>query len=84
MPDALRPRIFERLERKFDVMQAIGAPLLLVCSNVSPAALPDRERIVRDLRELGERAEMRGLRVGYEALAADPTLHNHIAVTLEP
>ena len=77
MPDALRPRIFERLERKFDVMQAIGAPLLLVCSNVSPAALPDRERIVRDLRELGERAEMRGLRVGYEALAWGRHVNDH-------
>ena len=77
MPDALRPRIFERLERKFDLMQAIGAPLLLVCSNVSPAALPDRERIVRDLRELGERAARRDLRVGYEALAWGRHVNDH-------
>ena len=69
MPDALRTRIFERLERKFDLMQELGAELLLICSNVSPAALPDRARIVADFRELGERAAKRGLRVGYEALA---------------
>jgi 4-hydroxyphenylpyruvate dioxygenase len=69
MPDTLRPRIFERLERKFDLMQELGAELLLVCSNVSPAAIPDRSRIVADFRELGERAARRGLRVGYEALA---------------
>jgi 4-hydroxyphenylpyruvate dioxygenase len=69
MPDALRPRIFDRLERKFDVMQELGAGLLLVCSNVSPAALSDRARIVADLREAGERAARRGLRIGYEALA---------------
>lgn len=69
MPDALRPRIFERLERKFDLMQELGAELLLICSNVSPAALPDRKRIVADFQELGERAAKRGLRVGYEALA---------------
>src|SRR6186713_2741988 len=31
MPDALRPRIFERLERKFDLMQELGAELLLIC-----------------------------------------------------
>jgi 4-hydroxyphenylpyruvate dioxygenase len=69
MPDELRPRIFERMERKFDLMQELGADLLLVCSNVSPAARPERSRIVRDFRELGERAARRGLRVGYEALA---------------
>ena len=69
MPDNLRPRIFERLERKFDVMEQLGTDLLLICSNVSPAAAGDRARIVADFRELGERAARRNLRVGYEALA---------------
>jgi 4-hydroxyphenylpyruvate dioxygenase len=69
MPGALRPRVFERMERKFDLMQELGTDLLLVCSNVSSAALGDRSRIVDDFRELGERAAARGLRVGYEALA---------------
>jgi 4-hydroxyphenylpyruvate dioxygenase len=69
MPDALRPRVFERIERKFDVMQELGTDLLLVCSNVSPVSLADRGRIVADFVELGERAAKRGLRVGYEALA---------------
>jgi len=69
MPDALRPRVFERIERKFDLMQELGTDLLLVCSNVSAAALGDRARIVADFRELGERAARRGLRVGFEALA---------------
>jgi 4-hydroxyphenylpyruvate dioxygenase len=69
MPENLRPRIFERLERKFDVMEALGTDLLLVCSNVSPVSSGDRGRIVADFRELGERAARRNLRVGYEALA---------------
>src|SRR5215831_11728272 len=69
MPEPLRARVFERMERKFDLMQELGTDLLLVCSNVSPAALGDRGRIVADFRELGERAASRGLRVGYEALA---------------
>jgi 4-hydroxyphenylpyruvate dioxygenase len=69
MPDALRPRVFERIERKFDLMQELGTDLLLVCSNVSPVSLGDRDRIVADFHELGERAAKRGLRVGYEALA---------------
>jgi 4-hydroxyphenylpyruvate dioxygenase len=69
MPDALRARVFERIERKFDLMQELGTDLLLVCSNVSPVSLGDRGRIVADFNELGERAAKRGLRVGYEALA---------------
>jgi 4-hydroxyphenylpyruvate dioxygenase len=77
MPDTLRPRIFERMERKFDVMQELGTDLLLVCSNVSPAALADRSRIVADFRELGERAAKRGLRVGYEALAWGRHVSDH-------
>jgi 4-hydroxyphenylpyruvate dioxygenase len=69
MPDTLRPRVLERIERKFDVMEQLGTDLLLVCSNVSPVSSGDRARIAADLRELGERAAQRGLRVGYEALA---------------
>ncbi len=77
MPDQLRPRIFDRIERKFDVMQELGADLLLVCSNVSPAALPDRARLVNDFGELGERAAKRKLRVGYEALAWGRHVFDH-------
>jgi 4-hydroxyphenylpyruvate dioxygenase len=69
MPDTLRPRVFERMERKFDVMEQLGTDLLLICSNVSPVSSGDRARIVADFRELGERAARRGLRCGYEALA---------------
>jgi len=77
MPDTLRPRVFERIERKFDLMEELGTDLLLVCSNVSPAALGDRARIVADFRELGERAGRRGLRVGYEALAWGRHVFDH-------
>jgi 4-hydroxyphenylpyruvate dioxygenase len=77
MPDALRPRIFDRIERKFDLMHELGAKQLLICSNVSPAALPDRARIVNDFGELGERAAKHGLRVGYEALAWGRHVNDH-------
>jgi 4-hydroxyphenylpyruvate dioxygenase len=65
----LRTRIFDRAEKKFDIMHQVGTDLLLVCSSVSPAASGERSRIVEDFAELGERAASRGLRVGYEALA---------------
>ncbi|MCQ4159616.1 sugar phosphate isomerase/epimerase and 4-hydroxyphenylpyruvate domain-containing protein [Roseomonas sp. GC11] len=69
MPEPQRARNLDRAERKFDVMQALGTDLVLVCSNVQPACLDDPERAAADLREMAERAARRGLRVGYEALA---------------
>ncbi|KAF1019766.1 MAG: 4-hydroxyphenylpyruvate dioxygenase [Paracidovorax wautersii] len=69
MPDDLFARSLERAERKFDVMQDMGCPLLLCCSNTAPQALNDAARSAAQLHELAERAARRGLRVGYEALA---------------
>lgn len=69
MPEPIRARNLDRAERKFDVMQALGTDLVLVCSNIQPAALDDFSRASADLAEMAERAERRGLRVGYEALA---------------
>jgi 4-hydroxyphenylpyruvate dioxygenase len=69
MPEPQRSRCFTRAERKFDLMQELGTDLLLVCSNVSPAALGGIDRAADDFRELGERAARRNLRVGFEALA---------------
>lgn len=69
MPAAQRARNLDRAERKFDVMQALGTDLVLVCSNTLPACLDDPDRAAADLREMAERAAARGLRVGYEALA---------------
>jgi 4-hydroxyphenylpyruvate dioxygenase len=69
MPEPQRKQAFRRAEKKFDLMQELGTDLLLVCSNVSPLALGGIDRAAADLRELGERASARGLRVGFEALA---------------
>src|SRR5689334_16562553 len=77
MPVAERKRVFDRAERKFDVLQELGTDLMLVSSNVSPAALADRGRIVDDFRELGDRAAARGLRVAFEALAWGRHVRDH-------
>jgi 4-hydroxyphenylpyruvate dioxygenase len=77
MPANLRSRVFDRAERKFDVLQELGTDLMIVSSNVSPDSLPDRGRIVQDFRELGERAVARGLRVGFEALAWARHVRDH-------
>jgi 4-hydroxyphenylpyruvate dioxygenase len=69
MPEPQRLRNLDRAERKFDVMQALGTDLVLVCSNIHAAAIDDPARAAADLREMAERAARRGLRIGYEALA---------------
>ncbi|MBN8190142.1 sugar phosphate isomerase/epimerase and 4-hydroxyphenylpyruvate domain-containing protein [Salipiger thiooxidans] len=77
LPGGLRAKAFDRAERKFDLMQELGAELMLVCSSVHPRALGGVERAADDLRELGERAAARGLRVGYEALAWGRYVNDH-------
>jgi len=69
MPEAQFRRSLERAERKFDLMQQMGAPLVLVCSNTSPLALDDPALAAAQLHTLAERAAQRNLRIGFEALA---------------
>ncbi len=69
VPDAQRARNLDRAERKFDTMAALGAELMLVCSNVQQPAIDDDARAAADLRTMAERAAARGLRICYEALA---------------
>jgi 4-hydroxyphenylpyruvate dioxygenase len=69
LPEPERSQAFRRAERKFDLMEALGTDLMLVCSSIHPAGLGGIDRAAADLHELGERAAKRGLRVGYEALA---------------
>jgi len=78
MPEGpLRQRAFDRAERKFDLMAELETDHILICSNCSPHSLPDRERIIADFAELGERAAKRGIIVGYEALAWGRHVNDH-------
>ena len=77
LPEPQRARAFDRAERKFDVMQQLGTDLMLVCSNVSPSAIGGADRAAVDLRELGERAARRNLRICYEALAWGRFVNDH-------
>lgn len=77
LPPQARQRAFDRLERKFDVMEELGTDLVLVCSSCSPQASGDREQMLADLNEAAERAAARGLRIGYEALAWGLHVNDH-------
>ncbi len=67
-PDALAANL-RRAERKFDVMEQLGAGTLLVCSSVSPDAVDDDDLAAEQLHSLADRAAARGIRIAYEALA---------------
>jgi len=66
---ARRAANLRRAERKFDVMEALGTDLILVCSSVAPDAVDDDGQIAEQLHALADRAAARGLRISYEALA---------------
>ncbi|MDH2425917.1 sugar phosphate isomerase/epimerase and 4-hydroxyphenylpyruvate domain-containing protein [Sphaerisporangium sp. TRM90804] len=69
VPDATLEHNLRRAERKFRLMERLGAELLLVCSSVSPEAVGDDELAAAQLRLLAGRAAEHGVRVAYEALA---------------
>lgn len=77
MPEPARTSAFERMKRKFEVMDQLGTDLILLCSNCSPHASGDRRQMLDDLHELGELAEGHGKRVGYEALAWGHHVNDH-------
>jgi 4-hydroxyphenylpyruvate dioxygenase len=62
-------RNLRRLDRKFDVMTALGVDTILVCSSVAPDAVADLDRLAEQLGTAAGRAHERGLRLAYEALA---------------
>ncbi|MEV0347493.1 TIM barrel protein [Nonomuraea sp. NPDC050680] len=69
VPGDVLARNLRRAERKFELMERLGATLLLVCSSVSPDAVDDDELAAEQLRLLAERAAGHGIRIAYEALA---------------
>jgi 4-hydroxyphenylpyruvate dioxygenase len=77
MPEPYRSRAFDRMRQKFAVMKVLGCDRILLCSNCSPLASGDRERIVADFRELGDLAAEHGMTVGYEALAWGLHVNDH-------
>lgn len=69
VPPDLLARNLRRAERKFAVMERLGADLMLVCSSVSPDAVDDDALAAEQLHLLAERAAAHGVRLAYEALA---------------
>ena len=77
LPEPYRSKAFDRAERKFDIMQELGADLILMCSSCHPASLGGIDRAADDFRELGDRAAKRNVRLGYEALCWGKHVNDH-------
>lgn len=58
-----------RAEHKLDIMAELGTHTILVCSTVDPTAVDDDDLAAEQLSQLADRAQARGMRVAYEALA---------------
>ncbi|WP_063763698.1 TIM barrel protein [Actinoplanes subtropicus] len=67
-PDTFAANL-RRAERTFDVLERIGAGTVVVCSSTSADAVDDDDLAAEQLHALAARAEARGLRIAYEALA---------------
>ncbi|MET8988779.1 TIM barrel protein [Nonomuraea wenchangensis] len=71
--EAVPPETFEanlrRAERKFDVLEQLGATTMAVCSTTSADAVDDDDLAAEQLHTLAARAARRGLRIAYEGLA---------------
>ncbi|PRY48464.1 4-hydroxyphenylpyruvate dioxygenase [Geodermatophilus tzadiensis] len=62
-------RNLRRLDRKLDVMAALGVDTVLVCSSVAPDAVDDADLLAEQLAAAAAHAAGRGARIAYEALA---------------
>ena len=79
MPEPQPSHIFDRIERRFDVMAELGADLLLLSSSSHPGNLGGTDRITQVFSDLGDRAVARGRRGGHEALNWGRNVKTHIA-----
>ena len=58
MPSPLRARNMDRAERKFDTMAALGAGLILVCSNTQATCIDDPARAAGPSDDIAKEAFM--------------------------
>lgn len=79
--ESVPPDVFQanlrRAERKFDVMEQLGATTMLVCSSESANAVDDDDLAAEHLHILAAGAERRGLRIAYEPRAWGRFVHTY-------
>jgi 4-hydroxyphenylpyruvate dioxygenase len=78
VPADVFERNLRRAQRKFELVERLGAPTMLVCSNCSPAALDDDSVATEQLARLASAAAERGIRIAYEALSWGRHVHDYL------
>jgi 4-hydroxyphenylpyruvate dioxygenase len=68
-PAARFATVLRRMRAKLELMDALGAGTILICSSVAPDTIDDDELAADQLRQLAGLAEQHGKRIAYEALA---------------
>jgi 4-hydroxyphenylpyruvate dioxygenase-like putative hemolysin/sugar phosphate isomerase/epimerase len=68
VPPAQFGIVRRRAERKFDMLEQLGAAVMLACSSTSPQGVDDDDLAAEQLHALAESAGQRGLRIAYEAV----------------
>lgn len=68
MPESQRGTKQRIAEQIFMQMQLLDTSTLVLCSNIAPDSIGDEDRIIADLRELGDIAARYGRRVAWEPL----------------
>jgi 4-hydroxyphenylpyruvate dioxygenase-like putative hemolysin/sugar phosphate isomerase/epimerase len=79
--ESVPPDVFagnlRRAERTFDILEQLGARTLVVSSSMAAEAVDDDDLAAEHLLTLAIRAERRGLRIAYEALAWGRFVNTH-------
>lgn len=68
-PPAVKARKLELARQMMDQMTLIGATTLVQCSNIGNEVDRTWSRAVEDLRDLGELAKSRGMRIAFEPMS---------------
>jgi len=68
-PPAVKSRKLELARQMMDQMALIGATTLVQCSNIGNAVDRTWSRAVEDLRNLGELAKSKGMRIAFEPMS---------------
>ncbi|SMD01494.1 hypothetical protein SAMN06295998_11864 [Primorskyibacter flagellatus] len=79
LPQPLRAKAFDRMKRKFDVMQEMGRDLVLVCSSAHPKALGGIDRAAADLPNWATTQQR-----GFCASASPAIIVAQIPLSLQP
>lgn len=77
-PPQIKRRKIELARQFIDQMQLVGCDTLVLCSNVSDDVEQNWAQAVADVREIGELAKSRGVRIAFEPICYGRWINNYI------